>query len=92
MGHRAHDRLVVGGQLVRHPLRRLTRCVRPQPVVVGPGDTLKTTCSFNNDSGGLVTFGNGTSDEMCYNFVVAYPVGALATGGSFLGGENKCMR
>ncbi len=66
--------------------------VKGGPVVVGAGDTLKTTCTFDNDSGRYVTFGSGTSDEMCYNFVVAYPIGSLGTGGSFLGGENKCMQ
>lgn len=63
-----------------------------EPVVVGPGDTLRTKCSFSNESSEFVLFGSGTGDEMCYNFVVAYPVGALATGGSFLGGANKCMK
>jgi len=62
------------------------------PMLVLPGDSLKTTCFFTNDDDGLVTFGPNTDNEMCYNFVVAYPAGALDTGGSSLGGPNKCMR
>jgi hypothetical protein len=42
-------------------------------VVVEPGDVITTTCDYT----GFATFGTGTSDEMCYNFVVAYPVGSL---------------
>lgn len=64
----------------------------PEEVVVGPGDTLDTTCTYDNNTGGLVTFGSATSQEMCYGFVVAYPVGSLQTGGSVLGGGNKCMQ
>jgi Copper type II ascorbate-dependent monooxygenase, C-terminal domain/Copper type II ascorbate-dependent monooxygenase, N-terminal domain len=42
-------------------------------IVVAPGDVITTTCDYT----GFATFGTGTADEMCYNFVVAYPVGSL---------------
>jgi len=44
------------------------------PVVINAGDELVTRCAFDNDSDNTVTFGEDTEDEMCYNFVVAYPV------------------
>ena len=46
--------------------------------VVNDGDTLITTCSYNNNSGSSVGFGNAMTDENCYNFVTAYPAGALS--------------
>jgi hypothetical protein len=61
-------------------------------VIVGPGDKLKTTCTFKNDTDKLVTYGSLTSQEMCYNFVVAWPAGALDTGGSLVEGANRCMQ
>jgi hypothetical protein len=60
-------------------------------VVVGPGDKLTTTCTYENDSSKLITFGESTGSEMCYNFVVAWPAGSLATGG-LLSGPNRCQR
>jgi hypothetical protein len=42
-------------------------------IVVQAGDTITTTCDYT----GFATFGTGTADEMCYNFVLAYPVGSL---------------
>lgn len=60
-------------------------------VIVGPGDRLDTVCDFDNDTGKLVTFGSLTSQEMCYNFVVAWPAGALDTGGGLVQGPNRCM-
>lgn len=44
------------------------------PAVVHVGDTLTTTCTYATPT----AFGEGTNDEMCYNFVLAYPAGALA--------------
>ncbi len=61
-------------------------------VLVGPGDKLTTTCTFSNESTRLVTFGESTNQEMCYNFVVAWPAGSLATGGLVIQGPNRCQR
>jgi Copper type II ascorbate-dependent monooxygenase, N-terminal domain/Copper type II ascorbate-dependent monooxygenase, C-terminal domain len=44
------------------------------PAVVRRGDTLSTTCTFAVPT----PFGEGTNQEMCYNFVLAYPAGGLS--------------
>lgn len=70
----------------------------PDEITIYPGDTLKTTCTYENDTGGAVFFGEKTTDEMCYQFTLAYPLGAFNTGGDLLflpgsvTGDNKCMR
>jgi hypothetical protein len=53
-------------------------------LVVQPGDQLTTTCTYKNTSTKTVSFGEGTGDEMCFNFVTAYPVNGLGDG-------NRCM-
>jgi Copper type II ascorbate-dependent monooxygenase, C-terminal domain len=61
------------------------------PAVLNEGDTLTTTCTYN----GSARFGTGTSDEMCYNFVTAYPAGALAGASGYTGlsnNGNTCIR
>ena len=46
------------------------------PATIMPGDTLTTTCTY----GGQAIYGEGTKQEMCYNFVLAYPNGGLSSG------------
>jgi hypothetical protein len=46
-------------------------------VVINPGDTLLTTCDYDNTTTGAVGFGPSTSQEMCYDFLYAYPAHAL---------------
>lgn len=46
-------------------------------IVVQAGDTLQTTCTFDNPGSTQVGFGEGTGDEMCFNFVLAYPIDQL---------------
>jgi hypothetical protein len=41
-----------------------------------PGDVLTTTCTYDNPSTSTVTFGEGTRDEMCFDFITVYPYGA----------------
>lgn len=65
---------------------------RAGEVVVGPGDKLTTTCTYENETSRFVPFGQSTSQEMCYNFVVAWPAGSLATGGTAINGPNRCQR
>lgn len=48
------------------------------PITVNPGDTLRSTCVFDNPSEETVLFGEGTNDEMCFNFVLAYPIDQLS--------------
>jgi hypothetical protein len=61
------------------------------PVVMQPGDSVVTTCSFQNDTGFNVAFGQSTNQEMCYQFALAYPYGALNNGvGSLIAATNTC--
>lgn len=38
-----------------------------------PNDTLTTHCTFNNTTGGMVTFGESSDDEMCFTDLFYYP-------------------
>jgi len=58
------------------------------PAVLMPGDTLTTTCTFSQP----MAFGTSTTEEMCYNFVIAYPNGALTGGGGLTSSVNHCMQ
>lgn len=49
-----------------------------KPIVVNPGDKLKTTCVYDNPTSTPAFFGEKTEDEMCFNFVFAYPESGLA--------------
>lgn len=49
-------------------------------IEVRDGDVLTTTCSYENDTGSTVRFGQDSDDEMCFNFVTYYPMGALQCG------------
>jgi hypothetical protein len=63
-----------------------------EPMVIHPGDTLSTTCTYENASS-LVLYGSSTTDEMCYNFVAAYPANALSNPGASLeGSQNTCLQ
>ncbi len=53
----------------------------PSEMVLMPGDTLRTTCRYNNTTSQTVYFGERTEDEMCFNFVLAWPAGALSNAG-----------
>jgi len=53
----------------------------PQPVVVSAGDTVITTCVYDNTTNRTVTFGEDTGNEMCFNFAAYYPMGALSCSG-----------
>ena len=53
-------------------------------VRIDPGDTLRTTCTYDNMTDSLVTFGEDTEDEMCFNFALVYPIGAV-------GGQRLCL-
>jgi hypothetical protein len=49
----------------------------PTPVTIRPGDVLTTTCEYFNPRDSVVSVGTSTDAEMCFNFVTAYPAGAL---------------
>jgi len=38
-----------------------------------PGDTLLTTCVYNNPNPTVVKFGDSLTDEMCFAFLTYYP-------------------
>jgi hypothetical protein len=48
-----------------------------KPLEVKKGDKLITTCTYDNDTDQTVTFGENTGNEMCFNFALYYPQGAL---------------
>jgi hypothetical protein len=50
-----------------------------EEVVIEPGETLTTTCKYDNPNIWPVLFGERTQDEMCFDFVLAYPVDGLVT-------------
>lgn len=61
----------------------------PTDTLIMPGDTLRTTCEYMNPTSTTIRFGERTEDEMCFNFVVAYPAGSLVAG---LGASrNACI-
>jgi len=60
----------------------------PVTIVVNQGDRLRTTCSYVNNTGRLVLYGEGTEEEMCLNFVTAYPAGALSSAPN---NQNRCI-
>jgi hypothetical protein len=48
----------------------------PQPrnrIVFQPGDKLTTTCTYSNPTAATVTFGEKTTNEMCFDFMSVYP-------------------
>jgi hypothetical protein len=49
-------------------------------VELRPGDTLTTSCTFNNTVGHDVTFGDSSDDEMCFSDLFYYP----AQGANFI--------
>jgi hypothetical protein len=40
---------------------------------VSSGDMIKTTCTFKNNSGGAITFGDSSNKEMCFTGMYRYP-------------------
>jgi hypothetical protein len=46
-------------------------------VILEQGDRVETNCYYTNDSTRQVRFGESTLDEMCFNFAMYYPAGAL---------------
>jgi len=56
-----------------------------------PGDSITSTCTFDNQSASPVAFGPSTEQEMCYQFAFSYPAGALDNGVlSLVGATNTC--
>ena len=51
--------------------------VNDPPIEVRPGDTIRTTCTYANPSDQRVYLGERTEDEMCFNFVMIYPISSI---------------
>jgi cytochrome c551/c552 len=66
--------------LLDKPFDFQTQISYPVRATINPGDTLTTTCTYAMPT----PFGQGTNQEMCYNFVMAYPAGQLAQAFSIL--------
>jgi len=49
--------------------------------VLNPGDTVITTCIYDNTTDRAVTFGENTQNEMCFNFATYYPMNGLSCSG-----------
>jgi len=50
----------------------------PSDKLIHEGDKLTTTCTFDNDSGRVVNYGESSEDEMCFNFVMMYPPNSIS--------------
>jgi hypothetical protein len=50
------------------------------PFIVESGDQILTACTYTNDTDQVVTFGENTGNEMCFNFAVAEPMNGLSCG------------
>jgi len=53
----------------------------PKDMLLAPGDTLETTCVYDNPGSTSVFFGEKTEDEMCFNFVLAWPESGIVNAG-----------
>ena len=53
----------------------------PSDMVIHQGDVLTTTCSYENTTDQTVGWGEGSDNEMCFNFVLAWPAGSLSGNG-----------
>jgi hypothetical protein len=44
-----------------------------EPIAVNPGDTITTTCTWNNTTGANLVYGESSDTEMCYSIMYRYP-------------------
>jgi hypothetical protein len=62
------------------------------PMQLMPGDTITTTCMFNNTTDRQIAFGASTQMEMCFNFTYAWPAHALDNPAAAIGASpNSCF-
>jgi hypothetical protein len=63
----------------------------PQQLKLMPGDTITSTCTFNNTTDKGVPFGESSDTEMCYQFTFAWPAHSLENhAASLIGASNTC--
>jgi hypothetical protein len=48
--------------------------------LIGAGDQIEVVCTYQNDSGSTVYYGDGAGDEMCFAGMYKYPAGGQTTG------------
>ena len=77
--------------LVDQPFNFNTQLAYETPAVLNPGDRLTTTCTYQNDSATTVRYGTNTNNEMCFNFVTAWPANLLQHGTHSGGVTNPCL-
>jgi hypothetical protein len=68
-----HDAPFDFNEQTSHPLT--------EEVVLNTGDTVTTVCTHSNPTNKAINFSENTDGEMCFNFAVYYPMGALSCGG-----------
>lgn len=73
--------------LVDQPFNFNYQIQYPTPNVLAPGEWIENHCYYTNDTGSTVGFGESTSSEMCYDFVLAYPSNTLVGYSPFAGGS-----
>jgi hypothetical protein len=49
------------------------------PMLLYPGDSIHTSCTYSNPTDERIVYGDRTEDEMCFGFLSAYPAGQLVT-------------
>lgn len=85
-----------GGTTVLHdmPFNFNDQTLYKKNEMLMPGDSITVTCEYSEPK----SFGQGTTQEMCYLFTVAYPAGALvssnpidAAWGRTAHGNNSCV-
>lgn len=67
-----------------------TRPIYDTPFSVRAGDSVLSTCYFDNASGGSVSVGVNQNNELCHFFVLAYPAYQLV-GSNFNIENNSCL-
>jgi hypothetical protein len=77
--------------LVDEPFNFNTQLAHDTPAVLNPGDRLTTTCTYQNDGDAPVRYGTNTNNEMCFNFVTAWPANLLRHGTHTGGVTNPCL-
>jgi hypothetical protein len=61
-------------------------------ILVNKGDSITTTCTFKNETNAAIRFGQNTENEMCFFYVIAWPMGQLVNGSRGPEGDpNACM-
>lgn len=68
--------------IVDHDFSVDTQRAFDTPAILYPGESIRTDCFYDNQTGATIEFGQSTSQEECYDFVIAYPARALTLPGN----------